>query len=492
MLTTAKGEGIDKDVSLFNDSLLGDQIKIRHYTASSVEVYTLSFVEGKNFEIKNGSQSVGTATLSLVTEDAANALDEYGIVNTTLENNVTVRAKLTATVKLGNKSYGKVDVNAFIKADNVYTDFVEFNENTSVTNYFSYDFGTAGGGMEITEAVKYNGAPTLKLTVPTNLSYFRLSEIIANYASYGLKVGSRISFKVRFDGEPKTAGTHYYAIGKITSKNGASEFSNTNVCSYADAQTYITSGATEWKDVSFTLDEASFPLVDLGIQISGNSSAVERYVYIACITIDNPGEVDYSASFATTVEWTNTGQNSNVSWWGYSHGGGGAPNVTSGGVVTKLPEALANSYQTAFGTASQSSALLCQPNVQAIDMNNNRHLQNISCELSNGMKGSIRLGLNKIRVRVYMEATGTLPQNASVTALTFMRQDGTGYGFAENLLQTVQPNTWTELVFDVPAEYLDANYLTVAFALKTYANSGAYSNEDVTLRFYIDSISFTN
>ena len=55
-------------------------------------------------------------------------------------------------------------------------------------------------------------------------------------------------------------------------------------------------------------------------------------------------------------------------------------------------------------------------------------------------------------------------------------------------LQTLQPNSWTELIYDVPSEYLSADKLTVAFNLKNYYQC----NENVALEFYLGSISFIN
>ena len=108
--------------------------------------------------------------------------------------------------------------------------------------------------------------------------------------------------------------------------------------------------------------------------------------------------------------------------------------------------------------------------------------------MTNPIKGAIINasvnGTVKVRARIYMEATGSLPANSWVNALICFRKDNNGYGFGQDKLQKLQPNVWTELVFDIPSEYLQANYFTVAF------NVGNYENANANLNFYIESLAF--
>ena len=126
-------------------------------------------------------------------------------------------------------------------------------------------------------------------------------------------------------------------------------------------------------------------------------------------------------------------------------------------------------------------ALLCVP-----DEKTAARLLHSLCEF--GLRAAIYQGNTKIRARLYMEVTGTMPETATVNAILFMRKDQSPYNFNQSYLQTVQPNVWTELVFDAPAEYVDANYFTVAFNVRNYANC----NSDVTMKIYIETLAFTN
>ncbi|MBQ3505602.1 MAG: Ig-like domain-containing protein [Clostridia bacterium] len=486
-LVDGQGNVFDETVTFKNETPVSEQIFVRHYTQSGISTYTLAYIEAEKFDVQDGATKVGELTLSL-TKSNVSLLNADGNITCVLENDVTQAIDLTVkSLKIGETTFdvSALAYKAYVKTATTYTDFVEFDETTNLNEWFAYDCTTAGGVIELDKTVTYNGAPSVKITVPTNASYFRFSDIISNSAAYGLKVGSKISFMIRYDGEPKVAGTNYYAIGKLTSKDGATQESNSNICGYADSQAYITAGKTDWMEVSYTLDDTSFPLVDLGFKISGNGTSTNRYVYIACIKIDNPATVDYTLNFANLVGWSSTGKNQGSAWWGYANGKNNN-HVSQNAVSATLSETLKESYQTAFGVDAQKSVLLCPTKVENIDLSAKRCLQNISCEMNNQMKGTVMSGNRKIRARVYMEATGELPATSSVDALIFMRKDGDGYGFAQDKLQTLQANVWTELTFDVPSEYLDANYLTVAFNVKNYADSAT------TINFYIESLAFVS
>lgn len=494
-LVDAQGDELSNTLVLTNEKAIAEQVYIKHYTQTGINTYTLAYANQAqkivSFDVMNGATKVGAFTISVTTNNVS-AIDSNGTVAVALDNGVTKNVTLTVNgLTVGEKTFdvSTLAYNAFVKSATTYTDFVEFDQTTDLNNWFSYACASSGGTIELDERITYNGAPSVKITAPTNASYFRFTDILSNYQAYGLTAGSKISFKIRYDGEPKTPGTHYYAIGKLTSKNGATQESTSNICGYAAAQQYIVSGNTEWQEVSYVLDDTSFPLVDLGFKISGNSTSTHRYVYIADIKIDNPESIDYSVNFANLMGWSSTGKNQASDWWGYANGTNNN-HVSQNAETATLSDGLKASYQTAFGTTAQTSVLLCPTKVENIDLSQKRCLQNISCEMTNAMKGAIINasvnGTVKVRARIYMEATGSLPATSSVDALIFLRQDGVGYGFAQNKLQTLSANVWTELVFDIPSEYLQANYFTVAFNVKNYENANANIN------FYIESLAFVS
>ncbi len=478
MLADTFGNTIDKNVMLINCEEIENQITVKYFSSAGASKMRIEYSSTNDnvatFNIVDSDSDYLTLSLYVGGQSALT----NGKVIAQLTNGVTTACEMQMTANIGGKNVECKTYKTFIKQKEVYTDFAEFDDETNLYKYVKYDFSTDGGKIEVTNDVLYNGLPTLKVTAPTGLSYVRFSDLVSNYQKYGLTVGSKITIKMHFDGNPKVAGTNYYAVGKITSANGVAKFSSADILGYDDARNYVSAGLTEWRDVTYVLDESSFPLVDLGVQISGNSQATERFVYIAYITVVNPDGVDYTVDFSKFVTWDNTGRNSPATWWGYS-----SP-VANKFVIGEVPSDIALAYNTAYGTTLTESAT-ATPNVMALA--DGVVLQNSSCAFSNTMKGLVFSGKNKIRIRVYMSVSGTLPADSSVTALTFLR-NGTsaGYGFSEDKLQTLAPNVWTELTYDVASEYLQADLLTVAFNLKNYIGSSA------TVTFYLGSIAFVN
>lgn len=487
VLTDRTGNPVPATLLLINDIPVSEQLAVKYYSGMSVKLYKLIYLETKNGEATFGlvqsnttsGESVQAGKLRLALKNGVSvSLLSGETVAATLDNGVTQPANITGKIMIGDSLYEINGIAAFVKDKNTYTDFTELESSAKLGNYLSYAF-SANGGLELDHSVTYHSAPSVKLTLPVGYSYLHLSDLMGNVEKYGLTSGSKITFKIRFDGEPKTAGTNYYAVGRITTRNGKAIFSSNDVLTYADARTYVSSGNTEWRDVTYVLNEESFPLVDLGLQFSGNSAASERYVYIACIQILNPAQVDYSVDFSNAVEWDNTGRNLNADWWGYSLG---VANAFESG---KAPEIIANAYYNTYKTELNSSVQIAAPTLSGIVRK--VVLQNSSCKFTNEMKRVVYSGKKKMRVRVYMEATGNLPSDSSVTALTFLRQGtNAGYGFSSANLKTVYSNVWTELIYDVPQEYLQTDLLTVAFNMKNYAEC----EENVQVRFYLGSIAF--
>ena len=490
-LVSINGKVQTGSIVCVNEKSIAEQFKIRIYTKDGIKDYSLVYASSESkvftFNLLNGN---GSVKLTLIDGNGNSLIGQTGEVNATLENNATTSAtmqinSLTCEERTFNDS---TSYQAFVKASNVYTDFKEFGVSESIANYFDYDFANEGGGLSIDNEITYNGTPSLKITIPKNMSSFYFKDLALNYQDYGLTIGSKISFKIRFDGAPKTEGSYYFSVGKITTVNGEIQESPNNISTSQETQKYVMEGNTQWRDVTFVLSEESFPLVDLGLHFRGNSKATSRCAYIACITIDNPDSVDYSVDFSRAVEWDNTGKNSKADWWGYSAG------VSNAFKIENVPTDIATAYQTKFGSSLPTSVQVVAPNMRGVGANSEitkKVLQNSSCLFTNKMKGMIYQGNTKIKVRVYMQATGDLPATTSVSSLVFLREggasgEGIGLGFEKNKLQTLSPNVWTEFIYEVPEGYLSADRLTVAFNLKNYYQC----NENVVLKFYLGSISF--
>lgn len=487
-LADIDGNVFKTNIAFINEQQISEQITVKYYTTEGIFVCSLVYVSTQGnqsvFNVVNKEEIIGSLKLTL-TDNENKSLLEDGVVKGNLINDASKLAKMNYVLVINQVEQPVTEYNTYVKAKNVYTDFIECAETEDVVQYVSYNCPNQGGAIELCDTVTYHGLPSLKLTVPTNRSYFSLSELVENYNKHGLTVGSKITFQIRYDGEPKVAGTNYYAVGKIISENGESKCpSAAGVLSYAAAQEYITSSSTEWSEVSYVLNESSFPLVDLGLQISGNSSAQQRYIYIAAITVENPDGVDYTKNFANAVQWDNTGRNSGAAWWGYSAG------VATAFTQVNVPDEISKLYKEKFNEEIKKAPVATPIMTKLQDKTNTGIvLQNCSCSLSNKMKGLIYSGNKKIRVRVYMQASGNLPNTSEVTALVFLRNGITaGYGFTEQNLQKLSPNVWTELLFDVPSEYLDADLLTVAFNLRNYLQC----DNSVSLNFYLGSIAFVS
>lgn len=503
-LAKPDGTYFDRSVMLENGKPLADQIIVKYFGGEGIEEYSLTYGHEENGQSvftfgTDGALKISAVQTAEEGQTAKNVLSE-GNVSCAEASATTVPAKITSLeASVGGKTYddllGGID-SAFIKDPGVYTQYIEMTDEM-LEDYFTFTGIQAGAAMNIDRTVTYNGNPSLKLSTPANISYFRFTDIINKAESYGIGVGSKITMSIRYDGAPRDKSLYYYAIGRIVTKNGQSDISDTSsVCSYTESAQKIaalaqktgdyTEDPSEWKQITFTLGEDSFPLVDLGFKISSNSASSERYLYIGEITIDND-KLDYTVNFATSVTWAQAGVNkSNTSWWGF------APQ-TDKHETAPLPAELAQSYREAFDQqAPKAKAFSVAPDMNVSDPARSC-LSNINCEVDRAfLKGVKANNATQFKIRLYVQSTGSAtPSDTSITTMLFTRkwnnatQENTPFNFGQDKLQTVQAGQWTELTFDIPAwdDLLQSTHFVVAFNVANYKKTTG-----AALKIYIDTL----